>query len=203
MRLLGSQWKKGSVLINNATFPVSCLMAPRIPSSRSHFPSNSGLEWNGCQSAVDGCADISSQGPPAPLHFTSHCCSNCTMESPTNRTSGSLSLQSRTNLLCWCEEERTIRSWHFFPREVSWLSQNSCPTSYSVIKHSLWSVRKADSSQLRSTAGSYRTDHSHVLKKIGTLQKPEEKNAFPFYFFLIKLIFSSNSHEEHFTHMKS
>lgn len=42
-------------------------MAPRIPSSRSHFPSNSGLEWNGCQSAVDGCADISSQGPPSPF----------------------------------------------------------------------------------------------------------------------------------------
>lgn len=73
-----------------------------------------------------------------------------------------------------------------------------------LIKHSLWSVPKADSSQLQLTAGSYRTDHSHVLKKIGTLQKPEQKNAVTFFFLKkIKLMFSSNSYEEHFRHMKS
>lgn len=113
--------EKGECTNKNATFSVLCLMAPRIPSSRSDFPSNSELEQNGLKSVIDGCVDISSPGPPAPLHFTSYCCINCTMESPTNRTSGSLSLQSRTNLLCWCEEERTIRSWHFFPCETSWL----------------------------------------------------------------------------------
>lgn len=41
--------------------------------------------------------------PPHPPFFsnTSYCCSSCTMESPTKSTSGSLSLQSDTNLLCW------------------------------------------------------------------------------------------------------
>lgn len=46
--------------------------------------------------------------PPLSVTSTSYCCSNCTMESPTKSTSGSLSLQSETNLLC-CQEKAAQR----------------------------------------------------------------------------------------------
>lgn len=77
--------------------------------------------------------------PPLSVTSTSYCCSNCTMESPTKSTSGSLSLQSETNLLC-CQEKAAHTSAHTHLTSTSAAGQEGpkqlpLPASHTLLSH--------------------------------------------------------------------
>lgn len=123
---------------------------------------------------------MSSQGPPSPRTLP-HTAASTAPWSPPQTGHPALCLCSPGQICCAGVKKKEQSETGIFPCEISWPRQNSCPTSYSVVKHSIWSVPKADSSQYAI--------NSRALLKMRT-----EKCVHVF----LKAYLSSNSFKENF-----